>query len=183
MMFNPPRQSYSEHGKIYFFTATINSWKWLLADEWSKNIVIASLENLVQRKLIQVYAYVIMPNHLHLISLSLKNNGKESPRASFLKYTAHEFKKNLNKNNPELLKEYSVNKLNKEYEFWQRDPLSVHLYTRAVMNQKMEYIHNNPLNEKWKLAKAQEEYRYSSAQFYLNGRDEFNFLTHIGEAW
>ena len=40
---------------------------------------------------IKVYAFVIMPNHIHLIWKLLEPNGRESPKASFLKYTAHEF--------------------------------------------------------------------------------------------
>ena len=182
-MFIQHRHSYSEPERIYFFTATINSWKHLLNEDATKNIVISSLQNLNERKLIQLYAYVIMPNHIHLIWKSLKNNGRESTQASFLKYTAHEFKKYLKNNMPFELQNYSVDRVNKDYEFWQRDPLNVHLYSMEVMNQKMDYIHNNPLKEKWKLAAAQEEYRYSSGQFYISGRDEFNFLTHIGEAW
>lgn len=44
--------------------------------------------------------------------------------------------------------------------------------------QKLDYIHRNPMQEKWNLAATPEEYRYSSAKFYMSGIDEFQFLTH-----
>ena len=154
----------------------------MLAEDETKIIVISSLQNLVNRKLIQVYAYVIMPNHIHIIWKSLNKNGKESTQGSFLKYTAHEFKKYI-ESKPSVLDSYKVNKTNKAYEFWQRDALSIELFSKVVMNQKMDYIHNNPLQEKWKLAETPDGYRFSSARFYFTGCDEFNFITHIGDSW
>ena len=42
----------------------------------------------------------------------------------------------------------------------------------------MDYIHNNPLHERWNLAIRIEEYRWSSANFYRMNKDEFGILTH-----
>ena len=46
----------------------------------------------------------------------------------------------------------------------------------SVLEQKLDYIHNNPV--KAGLCSLQEDYKYSSARFYLNNIDEFNILTH-----
>lgn len=61
------RKSYMEIGEVFFWTATINGWKHLLADDIYKKIIIDSLTNLSERGLADVYAFVIMPNHIHLI--------------------------------------------------------------------------------------------------------------------
>jgi putative transposase len=53
------------------------------------------------------------------------------------------------------------------------------LFTPAVIYQKLEYIHNNPLQEKWNLAKSPHEYKWSSAGFYETGEDEFGLFEHI----
>jgi hypothetical protein len=45
----------------------------------------------------------------------------------------------------------------------------------------LQYIHNNPLQEHWKLAASPEEYYYSSAKFYATGIDDFGFLTDFRE--
>ncbi len=47
--------------------------------------------------------------------------------------------------------------------------------------QTLEYIHNNPLQEHWNLAEYQEDYKYSSASYYINGESEFKFLKHISD--
>ncbi len=44
----------------------------------------------------------------------------------------------------------------------------------------LEYIHNNPLQEHWRLAEFQENYRYSSARFYIKEQSEFRFIKHAG---
>lgn len=54
----------------------------------------------------------------------------------------------------------------------------IRLYARKVIEQKLDYIHNNPLQEKWNLAKRPEEYTYSSAEYYEIGIDKRNILTH-----
>jgi hypothetical protein len=48
---------------------------------------------------------------------------------------------------------YKVDAENKKHEFWQRDSLAVHLYSREVAFQKLKYIHNNPLAEHWQFVK------------------------------
>ena len=53
-------------------------------------------------------------------------------------------------NNAELSK-YAVDAHNKKYEFGQRDSLAIHLYSRHVMLQKLNYIHLNPLAAHWNL--------------------------------
>ena len=49
--------------------------------------------------------------------------------------------------------------------------------------QKIEYIHNNPLQEKWKLVKEAEDYQWSSAKFYEYSIDDYGFLTHISNVF
>ncbi|MEJ7674941.1 MAG: hypothetical protein WKF59_20140 [Chitinophagaceae bacterium] len=46
---------------------------------------------------VHIYAFVIMPNHIHIIWRQVNLNGKETPQGSFLKYTAHEFLRQLKK--------------------------------------------------------------------------------------
>ncbi|MFD2287425.1 transposase [Pedobacter petrophilus] len=140
-LFQQKRQSYIEIGQIYFWTATINKWQKLLLEDKFKEVVINSLVYLTKGKKIDVFAFVIMPNHIHLIWRINELNGKEMPQGSFLKYTAHEFKKLLN---AEALSKFYVNAVNKSYEFWQRDPVAIHLYSPEVMCQKLDYLHDNP---------------------------------------
>lgn len=172
------RQGQMELQDVYFFTATVIDFKYLFKDDNIKLIQIQSLCHLVKHELVKVFGYVIMPNHTHLIWTPLKLNGKENPGGSFIKFTAHQIKKYLEDYNPLQLLNYLSDKNDRTYQFWKRDPLAVPLSTIQIMEQKLEYIHNNPVAEKWALCRLPEEYRWSSAGFYLDDMDEFNFLTH-----
>jgi REP element-mobilizing transposase RayT len=174
-----PRKSFIQSNEIYFWTATINSWKHLLADDKFKNILIDSWAFLSEKKLIDVFGFVIMPNHFHAILQVNQMNGKESPQGSFLKYTAHQFEKLLLNESPFLLHQYRVNSSNKKHEFWQRDPLGVPIFTPEVAAQKLNYIHYNPVVKKWNLASKPEDYKYSSASYYKTGISEFTFLKNL----
>ena len=50
------------------------------------------------------------------------------------------------------------------------------LYSQKVVEQKINYIHANPINPKWNLACEPFDYKYSSAKYYYKGNDEFGFL-------
>ena len=163
-------------GEIFFWTATINKWQRLLMEDRYKDVIISSLEYLSNEGKTDVFAFIIMPNHIHLIWRANELNGKESPQGSFLKYTAHEFKKMLKREGAEKLASYQSDAVNKSYEFWHRDPLAVQLYTKKVALQKLKYIHANPLAAHWQLVNDPCEYTYSSARYYETNEKNFEFL-------
>ncbi|ANI90630.1 transposase [Arachidicoccus ginsenosidimutans] len=168
-----------EIGDIFFWTATVNNWYRLLENDLYKEIIIGSLNYLSEKGIADIFAFIIMPNHVHFIWRAKRKNGKETMQGSFLKYTAHEFKKLLFKNNSAQLHLYKVSAINKHYEFWQRDPLAIHLFTREVAYQKLDYLHNNPLAERWQLVTHPCHYKYSTARFYEEGKKDFSFIKDL----
>lgn len=98
MMEMQKRKSYTAINKIYFWTATIHKWLPLLENDINKQIIVDTLKYLSDRELITVYTFVIMPNHFHLIWQQNELNGKETPKGSLLKHTAHSFLKQLKEN-------------------------------------------------------------------------------------
>lgn len=173
------RKSYIEIGNIYFVTCTIYKWKLLLSNDDFKNIIIDSMDWLCQMKKWQIFAFVIMPNHIHFIVRNLDINGKEMPHVSFFKLTAHQFIKKLRLENKNLLEEFQVDAVNKKYEFWKRDSLAVNLFNRDMAYQKLEYIHLNPIRERWNLAIDPSDYSFSSASFYEKDNSLFSFLSDL----
>lgn len=89
------RQGQLDDFHVYFYTETIHEFRPLLREDEFKEIVVKSLQYLVKMELVTIYAYVIMPNHIHIIWRMEKMNGKENPASSFSKFTAHEFKKKV----------------------------------------------------------------------------------------
>jgi hypothetical protein len=119
-----------------------------------------------------------VPNHIHPIWRTNKLNGKETVQGSFLKYTAHQYKKMQLQDLPALSK-YAVDAPNKKYEFWQRDSLAIDLYTREVMLQKLRYIHMNPLAPHWQVAADPNNYFWSSVKFYEMAVKNFGVSKNI----
>ena len=159
-----------------YFTATIYEWQAVLADDNHKDIIIGSLQYLTNDKRIELNAFVIMSNHIHLIWQALTGFTPSGVQASFMKYTAQQIKHSLTKYNSGMLAGFKVNKYDREYQIWKREPLGVELLNESMFRQKLEYIHYNPV--KAGLCTVPEDYYYSSARFYYNGTNSFGMLKH-----
>jgi putative transposase len=177
----PVRNSRMDLDNVYFWTDTIKDWKKLLKPDKYKTIIIETIRDLCEKKLIIVYGFVIMPNHLHLIWEMKACNGKEMPHASFNKVTAHLIINDLEEHHVAVLSHFRVSEKERIYRVWKRDPLAILMDGKNKMEQKLDYIHDNPLNERWNLADRPEDYFWSSARFYLTGEDDFKFLTHYAD--
>ncbi len=159
-----------------FYTATCYDWLPLLANDKYKDIIVNSLQFMVKNKRIELNAFAIMNNHIHLIWQVQPGYEPSAVQLSFMRYTAQQIKFELIKDDAGLLEKCKVNKADREYQMWKREPLIIDLFTEAVFNQKLDYIHYNPVAAG--LCKLPEEYHYSSAMFYEHGIDHFNMLTH-----
>lgn len=168
-------------GEVYFWTDTIKNWQNLLKDDRYKTMILSSWKELVVRGKIVVYGFVIMPNHVHVLWEMLEMNGKEMAHASFNKFTSHQFLHDLRKKSLRELVKYKENDNDRKHRFWQRDALAIRMDYRKKAEQKLRYIHLNPLQEKWQLVDRPEDYQWSSARFYETGIDDFGFLTHYRE--
>ena len=162
-----------------FFTATNLEWKKLLKPDKYKEIIISSFTFLVKDKRVKIFSFVIMENHIHLIWQMMPDNDLQAVQRDFLKYTAQRIKKDLQKNHPGVLAYFKVDAKDREYQFWERNALSVELRTHAVFVEKLEYIHLNPV--KACICRLPEDYKYSSALFYETGIDNWGFLSHYRE--
>lgn len=63
-----------------------------------------------------------------------------------------------------LLQQFKTEKGN---QFWQRDNRPIELWSNAVIEQKLDYLHQNPVEGG--LVFRAEDYRYSSAVDYAGG--------------
>lgn len=176
------RNSRMELEETYFWTDTIN-WKNLLKPDKYKQLLIEVLKGLVLKKCIVIYGFVFMPNHIHLIWKMMRKNGHEMPYASFNKASAHLIIKDLKANHQRVLPYFKVENSEREYRVWQRDALAIPILSREMLEQKLEYIHLNPLQEKWQLSDYLQNYLWSSARFYEEGKDTFDLLTHYQADW
>lgn len=162
---------------VYFITFTCYDWLPLIDLSDGYGAVYRFL-GVLKSKGHQTAAYVIMPNHLHLLlhytgqggSLnSLIGNGK--------RFMAYEMIRSLEqKGKQALLQRLQVAVPGKDrargqkHSFWKETFDVKECRTEKFVLQKLNYLHNNPLSGKWKLADSPLDYTHSSAPFYYNGR-------------
>lgn len=130
----------NQKSAIYFLTITIRNWYYVLDRYGRWNIIANSLKFFQKNKSLKIYGFVFMTNHIHLLI--------SSPDAitfvrDFKKFTTKEIIANIKKTEPSILKLF-MNKKNK-IQLWQKTNMPELVESEKFFNQKMEYIHNNPL--------------------------------------
>lgn len=163
--------------EVDFFTAGILGRKHLLKSERYKRIIIDSLGYLVQSQRVYLNGFVLMDNHIHLLWQIRPGQARPAVQRDFLKFTAQQIKLDLYRHQPEILKHFLVSAKDRKYQIWERNALSVSIWSAPVFDQKLAYIHQNPVRAG--LCMSPEAYVYSSAAFYLTGADRFGMLKHI----
>ena len=81
-----------ERNHVQFFTAVCHEWLRLLETDDAKQIILEALRYRIAVGQIKVCAFVIMPNHIHLIWRVQNGYNLEDVQRDFLKYTAKELK-------------------------------------------------------------------------------------------
>jgi putative transposase len=129
-----------------------------------------------------LFAFVVMPSHVHVI-LKPESDPIGDILQQFGSFTAHEVLKKLREHNENnLLHLFQQNKRDQRHEhsIWQ-DIQAKNIYSLYFLQQKLEYIHQNPVAKNWKLVKDRADYIYSSAGFYDYGTTPIIEVTDINE--
>lgn len=90
----------------------------------------------------------VIKHLMKFISEQLKMNGKETPKESFEKFTGHMLLKKV-KGDINILEEYATEQKDRNYLFWQRDPLAILITDKKMAGEKLDYMHSNPLQPHW----------------------------------
>ena len=167
---------------LFFITASLIEWKHLFATPELALIPLNSFAWMQQQKRILLFAFVIMPSHLHAI-IKPVNNSVGDIVQQFGSFTAHEILKRLrDENQKDLLDPFEEKKRDSRHEhsIWQ-DIQAKNIYSMDFLQQKLEYIHQNPIAKEWKLVNDSADYPYSSAGYYDFGRKPIIEITDINE--
>lgn len=160
---------------LYFFTATCNTWLPLLKHRNHSQIILDSLTYFSKTDDFSIYGFVIMPNHVHFV-IGINSEIRLKFQHRFLKYTAQQILRQMKSMNDPLLSKIISTQCDRNYQFWERRPKWIQIIHSDIFWQKLKYIHNNPLQEKWKLTTQPEDFELSSASSYLAGKPKFEFL-------
>ena len=150
----------------YFMTCTIVGWLPVFTRPEAADIIFGSWRHLQQERSFELFAYVILENHVHLIGAA-----PELPKAmqSFKSYTAKRIIDLLCEHGAQvILKQLRALKLRhkqeSEYQVWQEGSKPKQMRTPDMMRQKIEYIHQNPVKRGY--VDDPVYWRYSSARNY-----------------
>jgi REP element-mobilizing transposase RayT len=112
---------------------------------------------------LRLFGFVFMPNHLHLI---LQSHDVSGFIRDFKKFTAKRLLKDILECDP--TSAYLFKSKDGQHEFWQRTNMPILLESDAVFEQKLNYIHQNPV--KAGLVEKPEDWKWSSAGYYTDGK-------------
>lgn len=174
--------SFHDPSHLYFITASVIEWIHLFITPEYVAIPLNSFAWLQQQKRILVFAFVIMPSHLHAI-IKPEDATIAEILQQFGSFTAHEVLKKLRTDNQiDSLHVFNQNRRDQRHahSIWQ-DIQAKNIYSMDFLWQKIEYIHQNPVSKDWKLIKDRADYMYSSAGYYDYGRKPIVEITDVNE--
>jgi putative transposase len=180
-------KSYHVPGHLYFVTTTVVGRKRILTESPIARIVLASLQYLRRAGRMKLYTYVLMPDHLHLIILPLQPAETEQTISDlmrdFKKFTSKRIIEELRQTGNTALLDFFSRSAHghkgQRHKVWQDGFFDENIYTREFLNQKVQYIHYNPVRKG--MVADPEEYIYSSARRFVSGGEGALELDALGE--
>ncbi|MBI9058466.1 MAG: transposase [Labilibaculum sp.] len=158
---------------VYFISFAVVEWIDVFIKSEYKSILIDSLHYCQKNKGMEIFAWCIMTNHVHLVFRSANEQKPEQLLGDFKRFTSKALVKAIKTNSRESRKEWLLEQFLKagnmssnvkKYQFWQHDNKPIELWSNKVIDEKINYIHNNPVEEG--LVSHPEDYLYSSARDY-----------------
>jgi REP element-mobilizing transposase RayT len=174
------KYKFHDQTKPYFVTLGVVGWIDLFTRSKYKDILLDSLSYCQQHKGLEVYAWCIMTSHVHLI-IGTRANPMEDIMRDFKSFTSHQLRLAIIENVQESRKEWMLdlmyktginNNNNRGFQLWQQHNHPVELDTNEIMDQRLDYLHNNPVEAG--IVFNPEDYVYSSARDYAGEKGFLN---------
>ena len=175
------KYKHSEKFTTYFVTFTCYKWISLFEIANSYDIVY-NWFNILKLDGIEIVGYVIMPNHVHTI-IHFPSPGYNLNKiiSNAKRFMAYEIVNRLESSkNYKVLQDLRSNLTQREINKGQKHKVfkdsfdAKPIYSDKFLFQKLDYIHGNPLNGNWTLARDNVVYEHSSSSFY-----ELNEVKHF----
>lgn len=156
----------------YFITLTTVGWIDIFTRLRQKYIIVNALSYCQKYKGLEIYAYCIMPSHIHLLCKALDGYVLSDIIRDFKKYTSKKIVEAI-LYFPESRREWMLDYFKKScshlkrkqgYKVWQTGYHAEICYSNKFIKQKLNYIHNNPVADK--IVANPEDYYFSSARNY-----------------
>jgi len=157
-----------EQDALHYVTFQIVNWVDLFTRKVYRDIFIDSLKFCQANKGLEIYAFVVMSNHIHLLLRSDIGKLSDTIR-EFKSFTAKQILLAIDTES-ESRSEWMLNlfefaakqhKRNEKYQVWTHENHAELIYSDKFIFQKINYIHDNPVRAG--IVENPEDYLYSSA--------------------
>ena len=157
---------------LYFVTFTIVDWVDVFTRAAYRDTIIENLNFYHNQRGLRTYGYVVMTNHVHAILQQPEGNLSATIR-DFKKMTARQII-NLAKTEPESRRDWMLHRFEwnaakranvSDHQVWIHNSHSEEILKYWFFQQKLDYIHMNPVRAGW--VNKPEDWRYSSASDLL----------------
>jgi REP element-mobilizing transposase RayT len=168
----PTGYQMKDQSAMYYLTLQIVHWADIFTRQVYRDIILDSLTYCRKNKELELFAYVIMSNPFHIIVRS-KSNTLSNTIRDFKRHTSKKIIETI-KEQPESRREWLLmifryaakqHKRNNEYLVWTHENHAVELDSNTMIDQRIEYIHMNPVRSG--LVTYAEDYLYSSARNFM----------------
>ena len=139
---------------VYFVTSTVVGWADVFTRNIYRDILLDSFRFCQQHQGLQIHAWLLMPNHFHLICSCTKGNDLGMIIKNIKSFTAIKLIDAIINNEQESRKQWLLalfeqygtkNKNNYRYQFWQHENHPVLLDNAKMCIQRLNYLHQNPV--------------------------------------
>lgn len=165
---------------MYFISFATVFWIDVFVRKVYKESIVKNLNYCVDKKGMEIYAWCLMPSHVHLIFKSNKQKPEGLIR-DFKSFTSKELISLIKGNIQESRKEWMIkafqkaaksNSNNTIHQFWQQHNNPIELWSSKVIDQKIDYVHNNPVVAGF--VEQPQEWKYSSARDFCDEKGLVN---------
>ena len=175
------RHNFEAYGEVFFVTSTIVGFIKLFDINSIRDIIIENLTYYQNRGDYTILAYVIMPNHIHLVLKANKDHSISAIIGNIKRITSRKIRDELSRlNHWNILNELESHskKETQIAKIWKPRFDCLVITNERTLVQKVEYIHNNPVKKG--LVENPDEYFYSSASNYKGFE---NNILNVGFNW
>ncbi len=151
---------------VYFVSFAVQGWVDVFTRNDYKNILMDNLKFCQDYKGLEIFAWCVMTNHVHLVIRAKDGFRLPDILRDFKKFTSkaivHAITNNIQESRKEWLLEQFITP--EGFRFWQGDNKPIELWSNKVIDEKINYIHQNPVEDG--IVFRAEDYLYSSASDY-----------------
>jgi REP element-mobilizing transposase RayT len=160
----------------WFLTLTVVDWIDIFTRQAYRDIFTDGLNYAVDNKGMELYAWVLMSNHAHLVASAQEGYNLSDMMRDMNKHTSKKIVAEVQAI-PESRAEWMLHRFAyagkydshiKNYRFWQEGSYPKECYSTPFLRQKVDYVHLNSVRAG--IVAEPEHYLYSSAIDYAGGK-------------